>query len=200
MGRRERHQKNKLPPFVAVFTSTLDAPAWRAMSHGARSLYIALKRRYSSNFKNNGKVFLSQRDAAEEIGSDQHQVARWFRELQYFGFIVMTNPGSLGVEGTGKAPHWRLTEVGYMAESPTKDFVRWSGEPFSRRGTKWQPRKTEPRGAIPRQGDGESTLSGDGENALSQSRTRGGKPPHITNSTDGESALITSSPLPSTQL
>ena len=42
----------------------------------------------------------------------------------------MTEPGCLGVEGKGKAPHWRLTELGYMRDPPTQDFLRWNGEPF----------------------------------------------------------------------
>src|SRR5262249_31669189 len=53
-----------------------------------------------------------------------------FRELQYFGFIVMTEPGCLGVDGKGKAPHWRLTELGYMNDPPTRDFIRWDGSQF----------------------------------------------------------------------
>jgi hypothetical protein len=42
----------------------------------------------------------------------------------------MTGGGCLGVEGHGKAPHWRLTEIGYMREPPTRDFLRWNGAPF----------------------------------------------------------------------
>jgi hypothetical protein len=30
----------------------------------------------------------------------------------------------------GKAPHWRLTEVGYHKQPPTQDFLRWDGTPF----------------------------------------------------------------------
>src|SRR4051812_30028083 len=103
-------EKSRLPPFVPLLVGTLDAPAWRALSHGARSLYIALKRRYSPNSHNNGRMFLSQRAAALEINSHHNEVARWFRELQHYGFIVCTSRGSLGVDGKGKAPHWRLTE------------------------------------------------------------------------------------------
>jgi hypothetical protein len=117
-------------PFVPLLKETLAAPAWRATSHGARSLYVALKLRYSSNFKNNGKIFLSSRDAEAELGSNRDSVLRWFRELQYYGFIVMTNPGALGVNGKGKAPHWRLTELGYMKDEPTKDFLHWNKVPF----------------------------------------------------------------------
>jgi len=58
-----------------VTMSVLDSRAWREMSHGARSLYIALKRRYSPNFKNKGKIYLSQRTAMIEIGSNREQVA-----------------------------------------------------------------------------------------------------------------------------
>jgi hypothetical protein len=36
---------------------------------------------------------LSQRDAAKELRSHHNQIARWFRELVHYGFIVMTRPG-----------------------------------------------------------------------------------------------------------
>ena len=67
---------------------------------------------------------------------------RWFRELQHFGFIRMTEPGSLGVDGKGKAPHWRLTELGYKRDLPTRDFEKWNGAPFV-------DSKTESRGGKP---------------------------------------------------
>jgi DNA-binding transcriptional MocR family regulator len=126
----KQRDKGRLGPFVAVLKETLDAPAWRAMSHGARSLYIALKRRYNQNNHNNGRLFISQRVASREIGSSFNQVARWFRELQHHGFIVQTQTGCLGIEGRGKAPHWRLTEIGYMNDPPTREFMRWDGTIF----------------------------------------------------------------------
>src|SRR5262249_34579278 len=42
----------------------------------------------------------------------------------------MQMPGFLGVEGKGQAPRWRLTELGYMNEPPTRDYARWNGTPF----------------------------------------------------------------------
>jgi hypothetical protein len=117
---------------VPLFKDTLGCPAWRAMSHGARSLYVALKLRYSSNFKNNGQIYLSLRDAAEEIGSGMEEVSNWFRELQHYGFIAKTQDGYLGTEGRGRAPHWRLTEVSYMRDLPTRDFLKWGGEKYRR--------------------------------------------------------------------
>jgi hypothetical protein len=124
----KRREKGRLPPFVPLLKATLQSDAWRAMSHGARSLYVALKGRYNSNLGN--AAYLSTRVAAKELGSHRDQIARWYRELEHFGFIVMTSAGSLGVEGKGKAPHWRLTELGYLGNSPTRDFLRWNGAPF----------------------------------------------------------------------
>ena len=121
--------------FVKVMLETLDAPAWRALSHGARSLYVALKRRCRNDLSNNGKIFLSQRQAEIELGSKRRYVARWFRELEYYGFIVLTRRGSLGLEGKGKAPHWRLTDIAYKDDPPTREFLNWNGVPFQAQKT-----------------------------------------------------------------
>jgi hypothetical protein len=117
-------------PFVALLKDTMAAPAWRAMSPQARVLFIALKARYSFTLKNNGRIYLSLRQAADETGLDKDQVAHCFRELQYYGFVAQTEPGCLGVNGKGKAPHWRLTELGYMLDPPTREFRRWDGAKF----------------------------------------------------------------------
>jgi hypothetical protein len=122
-GRIEGH-------FVPMLVDTMSAAAWRVMSPHARVLYVALKSRYGFKAKNNGRIYLSVRQGAKETGLNKNMIARSFRELNYYGFIVMMNPGCLGVEGRGKAPHWRLTELGYMTDPPTRDFLRWDGELF----------------------------------------------------------------------
>jgi hypothetical protein len=68
---------------------------------------------------------------------------RWYRELQHYGFIVQTRAGSLGLDGKGKAPHWRLTELPHedVVEvlggttkrtrfSATKEYLIWDGTVF----------------------------------------------------------------------
>src|SRR5262245_52917585 len=142
-----RKDRDPLPPFVPLFKGTLNTPAWRAMSHGARSLYLALKLRYSNSFKNNGSIYLSQRDAQKELGSNRSYIARWFRELQYYGFIVMTQPGSLGVEGKGRAPHWRLTDCYYFGKPPTRDFLKWDGTKFRDQPRQQKKQKPGPQSA-----------------------------------------------------
>jgi hypothetical protein len=135
---RKRTDKGRLPPFVPLDQEVMASPAWRATSFGARWLYVHLKRRWSFKQKNNGRIFLSQRDAQKEMGTScRDSISRWFRELQHYGFIVMTDPGGLGVDGKGKAPHWQLTELeapggrnGSTWMLPTKDFLRWNGTMF----------------------------------------------------------------------
>jgi hypothetical protein len=56
---------------------------------------------------------------------------RWFRELQHYGFIVEVSPAHHGVNGHGKAPHYRLTEEWYLGKAPTRDFLSWDAIPFT---------------------------------------------------------------------
>jgi hypothetical protein len=128
---RPRKDKGRIEgPFVPMLISTRKSAAWRAMSPYAREVYITLKSRYSIEARNNGRIYVSDRDGAEETGFNKDTVGRALRELKHFGFIVMTEPGCLGFDGKGKAPHWRLTELGYMLEPPTRDFLKWNGELF----------------------------------------------------------------------
>jgi hypothetical protein len=131
---RAPKSKGKLPPFVPLHNETTECDAWRAMSHGARSLFWAIKRKM---YHNNGNCFLAIRNACEMIGSSKEQVARWFEELEHYGFIVMTKPPSLGVNGKGRAARWRITELEVKNDAgnviaPTRDYLRWNGVKFRR--------------------------------------------------------------------
>ena len=138
MNKRKDKDKGRLPPFVPIDKEMLRSSAWRTMSYGARCLYVHLKWRWSFKQQNNGRIFLSQRDAQEEMGcKHRDSISRWFRELQHYGFIVMTEPGCLGVDGKGKAPRVRLTEAGWTGGRngntwmlPTKDYLKWDGTKF----------------------------------------------------------------------
>lgn len=132
MSGKER-LREKLPPFVPLFRETLATPAYRQLSFGARALFTALR---AHCVKNNGHVYLSHRDASEELGrGSRNDIANWYRELVHYGFIVQTEAASLGVDGKGKATHWRITDLptrkgNNELETPTKEFLRWDGEVF----------------------------------------------------------------------
>jgi hypothetical protein len=144
-----RHKdKGRLPPFVPLHISTMETPAWKALSMGARVLYVQMKRHHFVGIKNNnGKIYLSLRDAMEEIGiCDHHSITRWFRELQHYGFIVKVTEGCLGVDGKGKAPGWRLTELPTPAARETQDYLKWNGTPFPGNGNQvWRGRGLKPK-------------------------------------------------------
>ena len=137
-SKRARCGQNRLPPFVPLLIATLDSRAWKALSHGAKSLYVALRRRVP---KGRNTAYLSYREATLELRSSRRKIAEWFRELEYYGFIVLARHGSLGVKGRGKSPHWRLTELTETSKAsadgslapPTNNFLKWDGSPFQKR-------------------------------------------------------------------
>jgi hypothetical protein len=96
---------------VPLLHEMMDCPAYLAMSHGGRCLYHALKRRVP---RGNNRAYLSYRMARQELRASFNKVNEWFAELEHYGFIVLHAHGSLGVDGKGKAPHWRLTELGHV--------------------------------------------------------------------------------------
>jgi hypothetical protein len=118
-------------PFIPLTVSVMQTAAWRALTAHARVVYIALKGNWNNTFNNNGRIFLSVRRAAKELGFNKDTISRALHELEYYGFVVMTRGAYLGVEGKGKAPHWRLTELAWFENKeerfPTRDYDRWDG-------------------------------------------------------------------------
>jgi len=122
-----------VPPHVRMDHEMLDSPAWRALPHGAKALYWCLNRMHNSKYPNNGRLFLSERDAEQQLRSEREYIRGWFRQLEYYGFIVLIKPHQLGVEGRGRPAHWRLTEFPYNGNPATKDYLNWDGTPFTPR-------------------------------------------------------------------
>ena len=141
----KKRKAGHLPPFIPIFKDTIKTEAWKALSHGARSLYAVLKGRYNNKLQNS--VFVSTRVAKEELGrGSRNNVLIWFRELEHYGFIVEVSPAHHGVNGQGKAPHYRLTEEWHLGKEPTRDFLRWDGSPFTEKRKRETPLKNRIRG------------------------------------------------------
>jgi len=126
----KQRRKNRLPPFVPLIKTTMATPAWRAMSCGARLLYAELRGRLRNDYANNGKVFLSDRAAAQAIGVTPGSIVRWYAENEHYGFLRKTSEGFLGADGRGIAAHYRFTEFRCGTHPPTRDFEKWDGELF----------------------------------------------------------------------
>jgi len=150
---RKRFKGRISGPFVPLLKDTLKTPAWKALSYGARSLYIALKWRFNSNLEN--AVYVSVRMAGAEMGASRESVRFWFKELAHYGFIVMVRLPHHGVNGRGRAPHWRLTEEKYLGKESTREFLRWNGIPFTEKRTGGVFQKT--KAETPRRGQSDTT-------------------------------------------
>src|SRR5262249_16875663 len=150
-GGMKRKRKSK-GPYVAVPKAILGAPAWRAMSPGARLLWIDMRGWLRNDDLNNGQVHRSCRAAADSIGTkSKSSIVRWFAENEHYGFLRKTADGFLGSEGRGIAAKYRFTDLALGTHPPTRDYEKWEGEMFvytPRRGgrKKQNPVRTTGRG------------------------------------------------------
>ncbi|WP_306132238.1 hypothetical protein [Roseivivax marinus] len=95
---------------------------------GPRALYVELKRRFNGG--NNGRILMSQREAAQLLNVHRNTVGGFFDELEERGLIRETKRGHLGADGHGIASTWALCEL------PTSD-----GKPPDTGFRTWQPKQ-----------------------------------------------------------
>lgn len=111
-GRRGRGPKDRTEHFTKMIRSTMQEPAWRALSSTAQAIYPWLKLEWKGvDNNNNGKIRLSIRQIAGCIGSTPDTASRGVHDLQRKGFVVVTEGACLGIEGAAKSPAYELTEI-----------------------------------------------------------------------------------------
>jgi hypothetical protein len=124
-------QKNNINGlFVPIHKATLESPAWKALSLGARCLFVELSGECSNK---HNVTFLSEREAIKRLRSSRYKIREFFAELAHYKFIDLVSPACLGTDGKGKAAHWRITDRGTVKggyEAPGHDFLRWAGTKF----------------------------------------------------------------------
>jgi hypothetical protein len=98
--------------FTKMFRSTMQTPAWAALSSSAQSVYPWVKLEWRGpNANNNGRIQFSYRQAAKAIGTTPNTVMAAFRDLQAKGFLVVTQMGVLGIDGDARGPSYEVTEI-----------------------------------------------------------------------------------------
>jgi hypothetical protein len=122
--------------FVPMYHKTIASPEWRSLPHGARSLFLLMKRRYNPTHQ--GPVFLSARFAAKELGASKNTVKSWLAALSAGGFIVRTRRGALGLNGKGKAAEFRLTDEPFLQKPASPEFQNLS-QKLTHPGSKTDP-------------------------------------------------------------
>ncbi|MEM7210334.1 MAG: hypothetical protein AAF479_00360 [Pseudomonadota bacterium] len=118
-----------------MIRSTMEEPAWQALSPAAQALYPWIKLEWRGpKANNNGKLRLSVRQAAERMGITNNTAARALHDLQAKGFLVVTEGARLGMGGEAKSPTYELTEIalpGDGGNSGRKLYRTWqSGADF----------------------------------------------------------------------
>jgi len=112
---RKTNRKGRTEPvehFAKLTRALMETPAWRTLSTTAMALYPWLRLEWHGpQNNNNGRIRLSVRQAAKKLGVSNDTAARAFRDLQGKGFLVVTEPAHLGVEGAAKSPTFELTEL-----------------------------------------------------------------------------------------
>jgi len=80
--------------FVALPYFMMHHPTFRQLSPNAVRLFIELKMIF--NGSNNGHIALSCRDAGERCGFTRNTAGKAFKELEYYGFIILRRVGHFG--------------------------------------------------------------------------------------------------------
>ena len=125
---RDRKNEQQTEHWTKMIRSTMETPAWRALTTTAQALYPWLKMEWKGpQANNNGKISLPVREAAERLGCGRDTAARGFHDLQAKGFLLLTSHGRM-VEGKGAPPTYEITELavpGCDSHSGKKLYLHW---------------------------------------------------------------------------
>lgn len=115
MARGKANRTGRSPPsehYTKMFRSTLQTPAWAALSASAQALYPFIKLEWHGpNFNNNGRIRFSYRQAAKALGATPNTAMRAFHDLVAKGFLVVTEMGALGLDGDARGPSYEVSEI-----------------------------------------------------------------------------------------
>ena len=106
--------------FVKLTYPLIESEAWRWLRPISKAVYIELKRRY--NGLNNGKISLSQSEAAHILKASKSSISRALKQLETHGFIKLIKKGYF----TGRmASEYALTDEQLDGYPPTREWKQW---------------------------------------------------------------------------
>lgn len=128
-GRRTNAKgRNDADPYMVLPYRMTKHDAWRGLSGPAVKVWIEVRSRFNGG--NNGKITLSQDEAARLLHMSKGTVVRAFSELEEAGFLKKMRPG----HWYGRmATEWAVTDKGVDGQPPSREW--------NQRG----PPKTNPR-------------------------------------------------------
>lgn len=114
---------------VRLYHYMLRSQAWTSLDAVARCAYILLATRYAGAGANNGRLPMSVREVAENVGVSKATASRALLQLEDRGFIVATQRGGFKCK-IRHSTEWRLTEFpdDVSDDWATKDFMKWKNQ------------------------------------------------------------------------
>lgn len=136
---RDRRNEERAEHWTKMIRSTMETPAWRALTATAQALYPWIKMEWKGpQANNNGKISLPVREAAARLGCNKNAAASAFHDLQAKGFLILREHGRMGTEGKGAPPAYEITELaapGVDGHAGRKLYLHWQdGSDFPVRG------------------------------------------------------------------
>jgi hypothetical protein len=118
----KRRRTNPHNKFVMLERWFWRCPAWQALPHPARSLYVEMELLYDG--QNNGSIEMGVRKAMRLLQCSFNFARKMFAELEEKGFIKPNQRGSF----SWKARHettWILTKHALKEAPATSEYMRW---------------------------------------------------------------------------
>ena len=111
---------------VRIHHWLMRSAAWQSLSCEARAVLVELYAFFDGS--NNGRLFLSIREAASRVSVGKSTAAAALAQLVDRGFIRPNVKGAFTLKQR-HATSWVLTEFEHGGQLATKDFMRWQPEP-----------------------------------------------------------------------
>ncbi len=122
MGNMTHTGRRKTPRFIMIRHSIMDTPAWRDLTGVAVKLLLHVVKLH--NGSNNGRLALTEQQAADTIGVSRNTASRAFEELMSHGFLSVTERSAFHVK-TKRPSLWRVTFIHAEGKGPTNEYLRW---------------------------------------------------------------------------
>lgn len=125
MARHDQRGRSKTGGrFLQLHHFLMESAAWRSLKPQDRAVYLEIAALYDG--KNNGRLALGVREAAERCNINKDTAGVAFQRLQDRGFIECSVPGGF-TRKVRHATEWRLTQYrcDRTATLPTKAFMKW---------------------------------------------------------------------------
>lgn len=137
-NRHDATGRSRTATFVMLYDTLVTSAPWAAASGGAIKLLVHLTLLSKGNNGyghkgENGRLFLSERQAGLAIGVARNTASKLFAELQDLGFIRVIDPGHFQVK-VRAASTWRLTfqPTPWNSRPATNDWRSWTPEQNTR--------------------------------------------------------------------